>query len=108
MAPLHPTAQGEDRFASIADPPVSKERPATRTLLTNVALLAMLNSTMCEQITSILALVEYTVVRVFGDAGEATESTTDTKMISGIQTVVSRALANGSRIVAFFRSWKKL
>lgn len=47
---------------------------------------------MCEQIASIPALVEETIIRLSEDVGRVTESRPDTKMISEIRTVVNRAL----------------
>lgn len=89
-------------FDAIADRPVSEERPASRIRPTHSALLAKLENTVCEQIASIPALLEDAVVRLFGDAGRVTESTPDTKVISVIQTVVSRSLVNLFRSVAFY------
>lgn len=66
------------------------------------ALLARLEMIVREQIASNLTVVEDAVVRFFGDANRATDSSPDTKVISLIQAAVSRYLAENFRGSAFY------
>lgn len=83
-------AKGEDTFDGLADMPMSEERPALRIWSTKPCSSASLENTVGERIASIQALVEDTVVLLFGDAGRATESSPNIKVLSGIQSVVNR------------------
>lgn len=62
---------------------------------------------MRKQIAGIPALVEDDVLRLFGDAGRAKESSSDAKVISVIRTVVNKALRKGFRSAAFYLAVQK-
>lgn len=104
------TSQGKDMFGGVSDRPLSRKCPALRTLPIYSASMDRLENTFQVQIDSIPALVEHAVIRLFGDAGSATDSSFDTKMISVIQTVVNRALAKASEVPTFIprrKMWYK-
>lgn len=84
--------QGEDTFDAIASRHVCKECPVVSSLPTYSAVAAKLRNTMRDQIAIIPALIEDDVVRLFGEAGQATETIPDTKVVSRFQTVVKRVL----------------
>lgn len=76
--------ESEDTFDSISYRPVSEKLPASRSQPTHFASSARLNSTVREQLASVPVLVGDAVVKRFGDAGPATESSSNTKVISVI------------------------
>lgn len=100
------TARGEDTFDAIADRPVLERSPLSKTRRTHSASSTKLENTVREQTASILALVEESVVCLFGDAGRDTESIPDTKMISVIQKLVNRAGVKLFELLPFTRRWR--
>lgn len=90
-----PKRRSEDRSDSIVTRHLLEDFAATETLPVHSTSSTKLGNTMREQIASIADLPEAVVVRLFGDAGGATESSTDTKLLSVIQTAGNRALVNG-------------
>lgn len=57
---------------------------------------------MSEQIASSTAMVKDAVIRFFGDASQARETSADTKVIFMIQTVLYRTLAKSFRSADFY------
>lgn len=53
-------------------------------------------------------MFEDAVIRLFGDAGRVRESNPGTKLVSMIQTVVSRALSKGFRNAPFYTTVDEL
>lgn len=94
-------AHGEDMPDAVAEPPESDKRLALKTRPTHNASLARLESTVCEEVASVLALVEDAVVPLLGEAASYMESIQDTKMISLIDKVVRRALPRGFQSAAY-------
>lgn len=82
-------SRGRRPFDGLADRTVSKECPTSRIRLSQSCSPARLEESVCKQIATIPALVKDAVVRLFDDAGLATESSPDTKVMSVIQTVVN-------------------
>lgn len=80
---------------ALADRLVSGERPALKVQPTQSTSAAKLSNTMRAWTTSVPDVVEDAVIRFFGDAGLAKESSPDTKVTSVIQIVVERPLAKG-------------
>lgn len=83
-------AESEDTFHGLSDRPVSKESPVSGNQPTQSRSSAKLKNTLRGRIASISAVVEDAVVRLFSDARRATESSSDTKVMSAIRTVVNR------------------
>lgn len=69
-----PRGQVEGKYSAIADQPASEDRDVLRSGPTYSASPSKLETTMREQISSISALVEDTILRLFGNAAGATES----------------------------------
>lgn len=67
-------AEGEESVEGLADRLVSYKRPTPRTRPTHSASSDRLEKIIREQIISIPALTEDAVMRLFEDAGEATDS----------------------------------
>lgn len=76
----------------IPDRPVSEKRPDLMIRLTRSALLPQLGDTTRKQISSTFTLVEEEVVRIFDEAGGATESSLGTVLSSVLYTVVDGAV----------------
>lgn len=73
----------------------------------SVPFITRLEDTARKQIASIPALAEDAAVRLFGDAGCAAESSPDTKVMSVIRTVVSRAATMAFQSSAFQTAVKR-
>lgn len=69
---------------------------------THYASSARLEYTIRKQITSILALVENAVIRLFGDAGRVKALIQHTKVVLVFLIVVSRSLGKGFRSTVFY------
>lgn len=82
MATFIPRVENRDRFKGTAEKALLEKLPVSRMQPVQSASSARLKNTMRKQITSIPALVERAVIRLFGDAGEDTKFGTDTKGIS--------------------------
>lgn len=67
----------------------------TSTRLTNSDSSARLEGTVYQQTASITAFAKGAVVCLFRDADPARESSLDTIVISSIQTILDRVVANG-------------
>lgn len=87
-----PSAGVEDTFDGPALRPLSEERSGSSILPTYSASSARLENTLHEQIVSIPAPVEPSLIRLLRDAGRDTESSLNTKVTSMIRTVVRRAM----------------
>lgn len=94
-API-PRPEGEVTSHGLIGTRVLEERPISRIFPTqslSLAKLAKLEDTVREHIASIPILVEEVAVWLFGNAGCATESCLDTKLMFEIRTVVNRWFA---------------
>lgn len=102
FAALIPIAEDEDTFDSFANRPMSEKRLALRIGPTQARSSAKLENAMREQIASIPVSVEYAVLRLFCDAGCATESSSDTKVLSVIRTVVNTSVVKDFQSAASY------
>lgn len=95
-------AQKEDSFNVIADRLVSEGPPPRELGRATFALSTRLENAVCEQITSLSALVGNAVVRFIKDASPASETSQDTIVISVIQPVVSSTVEKPFQSAASF------
>lgn len=80
-------AEDKDTFGHLVNRLVLEDLPTLRTQITQYRSAAPLEDAVCQEIAGIPALVQYSVVRLFGDAGRATEANPDILEMSVICTV---------------------
>lgn len=96
-----PKEDTEDRLGGLVGGPALGESPSSRIRPIWANSSARLGNILCEQIPSISVLAEHAVVRLFGDLGRETESSTDTKVTVVVETVINRSVSKAFWSSAF-------